>query len=337
MPVLGQDVTGSVQGRVTDPTGAAIPNAQVELINEQTNAASKQTTDSAGAYIFNLVPSGRYTVTASAEGFGTASVNGVLVEVNRPTRADLGMKVGAVSETVEVSAAVSRIDTVTAQIGTTANRKMITELPSSSRNVLKFAELAPGVSINNPDSQVMNITGSSANVNGNRSGRNVFYLDGSDNTASFRNTALQFPNPEAVQEVNITTSNTSAEFGKQPGGVFNIITKSGTNEFHGSGFYFFTDSALNANSWARNRSGSERAPAELQQGGGTLGGPIVRDKLFFFGSYMHYRDQDAGFQNTVRFPTQAMLEGDFSQFPQQLYDPDTRQPLAGNIIPARLM
>lgn len=335
--LLAQDITGSIQGKITDPTGASIPNARVELISEQTNSVTSRSSNAEGNYIFNLVPPGRYTLKATATGFGPATLSGVAVEVNRATRTDIALTVGAVAESIEVSAAVSRVDTVTAQLSTSANTKMVTELPSASRNVLKFAELAPGVSITNPDSQVLNIQGSGAEVNGNRSGRNVFYLDGSDNTASFRNSALQFPNPEAVQEVNIGTSNTSAEFGKQPGGVFNIVTKSGTNELHGSGFYYWTDSAFNANSWARNRSGSSRAPAELQQYGGTVGGPIIRDKLFFFGSYMQYRNQDAGFQNTIRYPTQAMYQGDFSQFPQQLYDPDTRQPLPGNIIPARLM
>jgi hypothetical protein len=307
------------------------------LLNEATNTLIARDSEGDGTFIFNFVPPGRYTVKASAEGFRTASLTGILVEVNRAVRADMTLALGAVTESIEVTASSSRIDTVTAQMSTTASSKLITELPSSSRNVLKFAELAPGVTITNNMSQVLNIQGSGAEVNGNRSGRNVFYLDGSDNTASFRNSALQFPNPEAVQEVNVGTSNTSAEFGKQPGGVFNIITKSGTNDFHGSGFYFWTDSAFNANSWARNRSGSNRAPAELQQMGGTLGGPIVKDKLFFFGSYMHYRDQDAGFQNTIRYPTEAMYRGDFSQFPQQIYNPDTGAPLPGNQIPASLM
>ncbi len=334
---LAQDVTGSVQGRVTDATGATIPDAKAELVNEQTNAVSTQNTDASGAFIFNLVPPGSYTVRVTAKGFQTSALTGVAVVVNRATRADIALKVGGVTETVEVSASVSRVDTVTAQISTTASQKLITELPSSSRSVLKFAELAPGVNITSNESQVMNIQGAGATVNGNRSGRNVFYLDGSDNTAASRNTALQFPNPDAVQEVNIGTSNTSAEFGKQPGGVFNIITKSGTNQFHGTGFYFFTDSALNANEWARNKSGATRPPAELKQIGGTLGGPIRKDKLFFFGSYMNYRDQDAGFQNNIRFPTQAMLGGDFSQFNQPIYDPSTGQPLPGNIIPANMI
>jgi len=334
---FAQDVTGSVQGRVTDATGASIPDAKAELVNEQTNTLSTQNTESGGSFIFNLVQPGNYTVRITAKGFQTSVMTGVAVQVNRASRADVALKIGGVAETIEVSASVSRVDTVTAQQSTTASQKMLTELPSSGRSVLKFAEMAPGVNISTGDSQVMNIQGAGATVNGNRSGRNVFYLDGSDNTASFRNSALQFPNPDAVQEVNIGTSNTSAEFGKQPGGVFNIITKSGSNQLHGSGFYFFTDSALNANEWARNKSGATRPPAALKQIGGTVGGPIKKDKLFFFGSYMNYRDQDAGFQNTIRFPTQAMLGGNFSQFPQQLYNPDTGQPLPGNIIPQNLM
>src|SRR5688572_19579256 len=234
-----QDITGSVQGKVNDPTGAFVPGAKVELVKEQTKVVTTQSTDGSGSYIFNLVPPGEYSIRVSASGFQSALASGITVQANRATRADMSLTIGALAETIQVSASVSRVDAVTAQISTTATSKLITELPSASRNVLKFAELAPGVSLTGDQtSQVMNIQGAGATVNGNRSGRNVFYLDGSDNTASFRNSALQFPNPEAVQEVNIGTSNTSAEFGKQPGGVFNIVTKSGTNQLHGSGFYF---------------------------------------------------------------------------------------------------
>ncbi len=334
---LAQDIAGTLTGRVTDSTGAAVPGVKLDLLNERTNVTMTQVANEQGIYIFNLVPPSRFTLRATLQGFQTAVRREIAVEVNRTTRVDVSLAVGTVAETMEVTASSTRLDTTSAQISTTASAKVITELPSSSRNVLKFAELAPGVSIRNEASQVMNIEGTYAGVNGNRQGRNVFYLDGSDNTASFRNSALQFPNPEAVQELNVTTSNTSAEFGKQPGGVFNVITKSGTNEFHGAGFYFFTDSALNANTWARNRSGSPRGAAELKQMGGTLGGPIKRDKLFFFGSYMHYRNEEAGFQNTVRFPTQALTQGDFSQFNQAINDPTTQQPFPGNRIPANML
>jgi outer membrane receptor protein involved in Fe transport len=335
--LCAQDVTGSVQGQITDPSGAPAPNVQVSLVNEGTKVSVTRTTSATGEYVFNLVAPGRYSVTASLTGFKAASVTGVDVGVNRSTRVDLTLQVGSISESVEVSAQAVRIDSVSAQVSTNVSQKMVIDLPSSTRNSLSFAEMAPGVTIQNGASQVMNITGTSANVNGNRQARNVFYLDGSDNTGPFRNTALQFPNPEAVAEVSVSTSNTSAEFGKQPGGVFNIITKSGTNEFHGSGFLYLHNEALNANTWSRNLSGQRRPVDRLRQWGGTLGGPVIKNKTFFFGSYMDYRDQAAGFQNTIRFPTEAMVRGDFSQFGPQLYDPDTHQPLAGNIIPQRLL
>jgi hypothetical protein len=183
----------------------------------------------------------------------------------------------------------------------------------------------------------MDITGTSANVNGNRQARNVFYLDGSDNTGPFRNTAMQYPNPEAIAEVNVATSNASAEFGKQPGGVFNIITKSGTNDFHGSAFMYLHNEDFNANSWNRNLSGSPRAVDRLRQWGGTVGGPIIHDRTFFFASFMDYYNQASGFQNTIKFPTPAMVSGDFSQFNRQLYDPATHAPLVGNRIPQNLL
>jgi outer membrane receptor protein involved in Fe transport len=335
--VCAQDITGTVQGVVTDPAGARVPNVNVELINEGTKVAITRATNAEGEFLFNLVPPGRYTLQASLTGFKAASTTGIDVGVNRTTRVDMTLQVGSISESVQVSAQAVRIDSVSAQVSTNVSTKMVIDLPSASRNALSYAEMAPGVTIQNGASQVMNITGTSANVNGNRQARNIFYLDGSDNTGPFRNTALQFPNPEAVQEVNVSTSNTSAEFGKQPGGVFNIITKSGTNEFHGSAFMYLHNEDLNANSWSRNLTGTPRALDRLRQWGGTAGGPIIKGKTFFFVSYMDYFDEAAGFQNTIKFPTQAMVRGDFSQFKQQLYDPDTHQPLPGNIVPQRLL
>jgi outer membrane receptor protein involved in Fe transport len=325
-----------VQGIVLDPSGAAVPAVELTLVNQATQVTQTQTTGGDGRYTFNIVLPGTYTLRTSASGFRPSVASGIVVEVNKTTRADLTLQVGQVSETVEVVANVSRIDTVSAQVSMNVQRQYISDLPVSTRNSLAFAELAPGVEVNG-GSQVQNIEGTYAGVNGGRRGKNSFYLDGSDNTGSFRNSALQFPNPEAVQEVNVSTSNTSAEFGKQPGGMFNVITKSGTNELHGSGFYFFRNKVFNANSWSRNKSGSEKPDDVLKQGGGTVGGPIRKDKTFFFASYQIYNDSANGFQNTVRFPTAAMVNGDFSQFTRPLYDPDTGAPIPGNIIPQRLL
>ncbi len=334
---LTQDITGTVQGVVTDPAGARVPGVSVDLINEGTRSVTTRTTTAEGEFLFNLVPPGRYTVTASLSGFKKASTTAVDVPVNKTTRVDMVLQVGLVTESVQVTAEAVRIDSVSAQVATNVSSKMVIDLPSATRNALSYAEMAPGVTIQNGASQVMNITGTSANVNGNRQARNIFYLDGSDNTGPFRNTALQFPNPEAIAEMNISTSNTSAEFGKQPGGVFNIITKSGTNNFHGSAFMYLHNEDLNANSWSRNLTGTARPVDRLRQWGGTLGGPVIHNKTFFFASYMDYFDQAAGFQSTIKFPTAAMIGGNFSQFGQQLYDPDTHQPLAGNIVPQRLL
>jgi len=336
-PSSAQDVTGSVQGMVTDPTGARMVNARVELINQGTKVPVVSQTNTEGGYAFNLVPPGKYVLSASLAGFKTAVTTQVDVELNKTTRVDLALQLGATSESVEVQAGAVVVDSVSAQVSTNVSQKLVIDLPSSTRNALSYAELAPGVTIQNGASQVMNITGTSANVNGNRQARNVFYLDGSDNTGPFRNTALQFPNPEAVAEVNVTTSNASAEFGKQPGGVFNIITKSGTNQLHGSAFGYLQNEDLNTNTWARNAAGNPRAQDRLRQWGGTAGGPIIHNRTFFFASYMDYHDQAAGFQSTVKFPTASMVNGDFSQFPRQLYNPDTHQPIPGNIIPRSLL
>nr|MCU0248508.1 TonB-dependent receptor [Bryobacter sp.] len=186
--------------------------------------------------------------------------------------------------------------------------------------------------------------GVTANVSGNRQQQNSFHLDGSDNSGGFRNAGLQMPNVEAIAEVQVIASSNSAEFGKQPGGYFNVITKSGTNELHGGGFYFGRHDALNANTWVRNRNNLPRIPAEQKQFGGTVGGPVVlpklyngRDRTFFFGSWQQYRDLAVNTNQNVRFPTAANYAGDFSQFRGQLYDPTNNQPLAGNRIPSTLI
>jgi len=327
------ETTGSVRGDVTDETGAVVPDAQIELINARTGVVHRQKSGAEGQFQFNLMPPGDYVIKAAKEGFRPLTITGIAVEVNKTTLANFKLAVGAVTQSVEVAASSDVIDTASAKVSTNIERRYVVELPSSTRNALTAALLAPGVLLSNTGSQVMDVLGTAARVNGMRGSSNIFYLDGSDNTGSFRNASNQFPNPEAVAEVQVSSANTSAEYGKQPGGMFNVITKSGTNEVHGSGFYFFRDEALNANEWARNRAGSAKPTDRVKQGGGTLGGPIRRNRTFFFASFMFYRDDSASFQNTIQFPTKAMLAGAFAQFGRPLYDPDTGAALPGNTIP----
>ncbi|MDZ7636884.1 MAG: carboxypeptidase regulatory-like domain-containing protein [Bryobacterales bacterium] len=332
-----QETAGAVRGEVTDSSDARVADASIELSDASTGAAFRQKSNQEGLFTFNLIPPGTYTIRASLAGFQTYTVTGLRVEINRTTQVNLKLELGNVSEVVEVNASPVAIETASANVNTNVERKLVVELPSTSRNPLAMAALAPGVNLIRSDSQVTNIQGAAANVNGLRLSANVYYMDGSDNTGTFRNTALQFPNPEAVAELQVSTASTSAEFGKQPGGVFNVITKSGTNSLHGAGFYFFRDESLNANTWDRNRSGVERPVEDQNQLGGVLGGPVIKNRTFFFGSFMIYRQKDPGFQNNRQVPTQAMLNGDFSQFTRQLFDPDTGLPLAGNRIPQRLI
>jgi len=163
-PVWAQDVTGTVQGAVTDASGARIASATVNLVNQGTQQTLTRTSSDSGDYYFNLVPPGQYTVSATASGFKTANAKNVEVAVNKSTRVDLALEVGSVQESVEVSAESVRIDTASAQVSTNINQKMIIDLPSSSRNALSYAEMAPGVNIVNGASQVQNITGTSANL-----------------------------------------------------------------------------------------------------------------------------------------------------------------------------
>ncbi len=171
-------------------------------------------------------------------------------------------------------------------------------------------------------------------MSGSRKQQNAFYLDGAENTDVTQNSSLQMPNIDAIAEVQVATNSNTAEFGKQPGGYFNVITKSGSNAFHGSGFYFFRNENLNANTWSRNKSGLARTPEGEKDLGGTLGGPIIRDKTFFFVSFQNYRNQSTTTSSTIRYPTAKMLAGDFTAYPGVLYNPNTNQPIPGHDVAA---
>lgn len=339
--LCGQVTTGSVQGVVTDSSGAVVPGAGLELVNLLTNISYSTRSNDSGVYVFHLVPPGLYRLRVSFQGFRTAVINGISVEIGRNTMIDVTLQPGEITESIEVTADLENVDTQSASIKANVSSRMMSGLPLGSRNPLRFAELVPGVEIQTGSmtggSQLLGAEGASANVAGGRRQQNSFYLDGADNSNVRRNGSLQMPNVDAIAELQVVTNSNSAEYGKQPGGYFSVITKSGTNEFHGSAFYFFHHEHLNANSWVRNRSGLPRAPNQQKMAGGTLGGPVRRDRIFFFGSFQHYRDQNVTTSATTRYPTAAMLTGDFSEYNGVLYDPDTFVPIPANRIPVTLV
>jgi outer membrane receptor protein involved in Fe transport len=325
--------TGAVQGAVTDQQNAHLAGATVQLLQTATNVSKSTLTTSTGGYLFDFVPPGAYEVKVSFQGFKSATIESVVVEANKTATVNVKLEIGEVTESVTVQSATERVNTVDAQVSANVGETYLKDLPSYTRNVLTYAAMQPGVEIDTQyiagGSQNLNILGTQATVNGNRGQRNDFYLDGMD-SMNYRNEALQMPNPDAVQEVQISTSNTSAEYGRQVGGVFNVVSKSGTNAFHGSGFYFFRDKDLNAKPW-----GATSKPDQNQETiGATLGGPVIKNKTFFFLSYDHYKDETAIVNRRQFAPTAAMVNGDFSSFPTVIYDPATGRPFPGNIIPA---
>jgi outer membrane receptor protein involved in Fe transport len=330
--------TSSVQGTVTDEQNAIMAGADVELVNTATNVSKTIRTNAAGRFVFDFVQPGAYRLRVSSPGFKIATVESVVLQANQTLTVNVGLRVGAVTEIVEVRLPVHPINVVDAQVSTTVDEKFIRELPNYARNVLSLATLQPGVEVGTTQiaggSQNINILGTFANVNGNRGQRNNFYLDGMD-SRNYRNEGLQMPNPDAVEEVQVSTSNTSAEFGRQVGGVFNVLPKSGTNSFHGSGFYFFRTKDLNA-----TPSGASTKPDQKQKTLGlTLGGPIIKGKTFFFLSYDHYADETPVVRRLPTAPTKDMLNGDFSALlggsnPKVIYDPETGQPFPNNVIPS---
>jgi hypothetical protein len=255
--------TGGVQGTVTDEQSSIVSGATVELVQTETNVSKTVQTNAAGRFVFDFLPPGTYRLKVSAAGFKNATVENVLLQSNKAVTVNVGLQLGAITETIDVQVSVQPINVVDAQVSLNVGEKYIKELPNYTRNVLSYASMQPGVEVGTGQiaggSQNLNILGTYANVNGNRGQRNNFYLDGMD-SHNYRNEGLQMPNPDAVQEVQISTSNTSAEYGRQVGGVFNVLPKSGTNTFHGSGFYFFRTKGL-----TRRPTGPRTSPTRTRR------------------------------------------------------------------------
>src|ERR687893_1043506 len=307
-PAQSQATTGDIEGRVLDPNGAAVPNATVTARNEATGFERTANTDGDGNYRIILLPPGTYAVEATAGGFNKVGTGAVQVTVGSRTSLDLSLAAGGVKETVLISAEPPTVETTRTSVSTTINERSIQNLPINGRNFQDFATLSPGV-IRDP-------RGGDLSVGGQRGTLNSLQVDGVDNNNTFFGQALgrggvrppyQF-SEESVQEFQVNQNGFSAEFGRAGGAVINVVTKSGTNEFHGGAFEFFRDEALNANLpnvKAQLIPGTtlprpnKRPPTQINQFGGRIGGPIVKDKAFFFFTYDGQRTK---FLNVLEVP-----------------------------------
>jgi hypothetical protein len=292
--LFAQFETAEVLGTVRDATGAAVPGAAVALTNQDTNIQTRATTDGNGNFDFFNVRVGRYTITVEHAGFSKASATDVTVNVNARQRVDLTMQVGAVTESVEVTGAAAALETDSSQHGQVINTHQIVELPLNGRNYSDLALLATNVHRSPIAAAPTTPREGAFNVNGMRSTYNNFLLDGVDNNAystsnqGFSNQVAN-PSPDAVAEFKVITSNFSAEYGRVGGAVVNVVMRSGTNQLHGTLYEFLRNTRLNAVGYFKP-AGGVKPPLQRNQFGGTIGGPIVRNKVFFFGDYEGFRN-----------------------------------------------
>ena len=319
-----QTPTGTIQGVVTDKTGAAVQGASVTIIRTTTNETKTSTTDSAGRYSFVFVEPGVYNVTAEAKGFRAARQDNVLVQVTETRPVNFTLEVGAVAQTVEVNAQdVQALDTETSSLGETIQTETILQLPDQGRNPFDFAFLVAGV--NNVGSA------STPHIGGSRNGNNEQLIDGMTNITPENNIGNNIstytPVEDSVQEMNVQTNVLPAEYGRFSGGTESLVTKSGGNQWHGTYFEFIQNSALNADSFAG--IGQKRSPnsaSHQYQSGGTVSGPIIKNRAFFFFDYQ-YQTQASGTTATDKVPAADFTNGDFTSLfgstTPVLFDPDT--------------
>jgi hypothetical protein len=363
-PLQAQTFYGSVVGTVTDSSGGAMADAKISLVNVGTSDRRVAQTDGSGNYQFVNIPPGQYRVEVEKSGFRRFIRENITVEVQSAVRIDVGMQVGDVSQTIEVTALSPLLQTENASLGQVVEARKVLEMPLNGRNVFSLVSLVPGVvpggqSGTTPTGQNP-FAWANFQIGGGQSNQSASYIDGAPNNASYVNLTMLVPTQDAVQEFRVQTNNLGPEFGRLAGGAINLTTKSGTNNIHGAAYEYFRNRILNANTFFNNRAGVKRPAFSQNQFGVNLGGPIRKDKTFFFGSYEGFRLRQ-GQSYVFSVPTDAMRGGNFADFRNAsgamipIYDPLTtcgrlnnpacpvsgtgtevisRTPFAGNVIPA---
>ena len=328
--------TGTILGAVKDGTGGTVPGATVTATNVGTQYSRSATTDGEGQYALRLLPVGNYMLVVTMPGFKNFSQTGIVLSVGRNARVDPVIELGALTEVVSIVADAPLVETTTSSLSRTVGQNEVLNLPLVNRDVYSLLSLTGGVSSNeNANSlggpeQLTTINGSGKA----QMGSVAFQLDGGNNTAGLRGTGNPAPNPEAVQEFRVLTNGYSAEYGRYNAGLVDVVTKSGTNEFHGALFEFFRNEKLGSKRWAPPGTTAVKDPLKRNQFGGALGGPIVKDKTFFFVSYSGLRQEETYYRGTAIVPSALERAGNFSQSAIKPRDPVTLQPFPDNIIPA---
>ena len=313
--LFSQAYFGTVSGTLSDGTGAVVEGAKVVLTDLQKGFSFTTASDRSGRYLFRSVAPGFYSVSVSAKGFDKALSARFKVDINENATTNLTLKVGGTSQTVEVTAQAQAIQTSDAETGQVVNRRFINDLPLIDRNVIELVNLAPGVTAMDDQCDVT-CTGTNFVSNGSRGSTADILTDGASVTNSEPNggitAATYLPSPEAVEEFKVEQTNFSAEYGFSGGSVVNMVTRSGTNKFHGSAYDFVRNQIFDANTWFNDHYGNPIAPLSRNNYGFTIGGPIVKNKTFFFFDYDGLRQTTQG-SAQAGVPTDLMRTGDFSE------------------------
>jgi Carboxypeptidase regulatory-like domain/TonB-dependent Receptor Plug Domain/TonB dependent receptor len=304
----GQDANGRIFGTVYDPQGAVISSAQITVTNTATQVVRNATTDSQGYFQVLALPIGNYKVKSEHAGFRTVISAEQKLLINQALRIDIKMEVGAASQTVDVGAEAAPVETVNPTLGQSVTGRTLTNMPLNGRDMLDLALLQPGVTESNDD----NGGAGNYSIAGGRTDSVTFLLDGGLNNDLLDNSNVLDPNPDAIAEFRLLTSDYTAEYGRNGGGIISVVTKSGSNQLHGSLFEFFRNNALDANDYFNIQQGIPRLDLKRNQYGATLGGPIVKDKAFFFLAYQGQRQVKAVPDVDVPVFTPQELQGDFS-------------------------
>jgi hypothetical protein len=326
--------TADIAGIVSDPVGAVVPGARVVALNIETQRTFTSVTSDSGQYLLTQLPLGEYTLTVEAQGFKQAVQEHVVPHVSDHVRQDFSLQLGDISQSVIVQIVPGLLQSESAEVKDVLFNQQVVDLPLKDREFLQLALLSEGV-VNPPGGtrgDSLQQTGKLINILGQRTGHNLFLVDGVNVTDEYFNNVVLNPPPDLIQEVMIDKTDYDAEFGGKSGGVINVITKSGTNHFHGSLYEFVRNNIFDARNFF-DPANQPTPPFRENQFGGTLGGPIVKDNTFFFVNYEGQRIRNS-LANVFSVPTAAERSGDLSGLvpvtAQQLVDPVTKQPIPGN-------
>ena len=314
-PARAQETTGSINGNVTDASGAAVSGATVTAMDVARGTAYPTQTNGDGAYYLTHLPIGKYTVKVEARGFQTATRAAFELVLDQVARVDMQMTVGSMSQTVEVTGAPPLLQTETTDLSTHIDNVVTENIPLITGNYNELTLLTPGAASTNPGAFTSGQNTFQVGrpyINGNREQTNNYILDGIDNNQSDNNEVAYSPSTDAIQEFNLVTQNPSAEFGNFLGGIVNTTIKSGTNSYHGSAFEYFRNDALDANQWSNGLTDTPKGALRYNRFGGTFGGPIVKNRLFFFADYEGQR-MDTPSTQTIQVLSQAERAGNFAQ------------------------